>query len=446
MARTVVPSETNPARFPSILLACALAASACGSASTPSRPNVLFISIDTLRADQLGTYGCERATSPRIDAFATGAVVFEDVTASAPWTLPAMASLFTSTYTTTNGCWGYGSRLDDSFTTLTELLLAHGYDTACVVSHLFCTTRHGLQQGFVHFDDTFAYPKVDPDRARTADVIADGGIDFLERKAAVDDGRPWLLWLHFFDPHSDYMEAPGFTEHFLDPTHDALQHQLDLYDGEIAATDHEVGRVLDALEEAGLAEETIVVLVADHGEEFLEHGGTGHGATLFSEVTRIPMILRAPGIAPTRITAQVRSIDLLPTLLDLLELPTPSQAAGATLVPLFTGEPSGMRRTALIETRMSPLARLEGVREGRWKLVRPLGGAPMLYDLSEDPGETTDVAGEHPEEVLRLTETLETLLEEAHTRAEDFEHAPEEALPPSIQEQFSGLGYVGEDP
>ena len=126
-------------------------------------PNVLFLSIDTLRADHLGFYGYARPTSPHLDAFAEEAVVFDAAQASASWTLPGLASLLTSQYTSTHQCLDLGSRLSESFTTFTEHVLAAGYDTACVTSHVFTTTRHGLQQGFVQFDDSYAYPAVDPE-------------------------------------------------------------------------------------------------------------------------------------------------------------------------------------------------------------------------------------------------------------------------------------------
>src|SRR5262245_58400578 len=221
---------------------------ACGSRSTPGAPegapNVLLITIDTLRADRLGFYGYAKPTSPELDAFAAGAVVFEHAEASAPWTLPALASVMTGDIASTHNCWNYGSVLDDSFRTLPELLLAAGYDTACVVSHLFTTSRHGLPQGFVHTDDPFAYPEVDPAENITSQVIADKGIRFLDQKKDSPDEAPWFLWLHYFDPHKEYMQHPGITESLATPGASTRGAILgDVYDGEVRYTDLHVGRV-----------------------------------------------------------------------------------------------------------------------------------------------------------------------------------------------------------
>ncbi len=427
-----------------VLTSLGLGLSSCGGAeearTVPAHdgPNVLFVSIDTLRADHLGVYGYPRPTSPRIDAFARDAVVFDECRASASWTLPGMASVFTSTYTSTNRCWNLGSRLDESFTTMTEALLAEGYDTACVVSHLFCTTRHGLQQGFVHFDDSFAYPAVDPLEATTSHLISDRGIAFLEDKARVDDGRPWMLWLHYFDPHDDYMPQAGFTEAFVEEGREPTL--VDLYDGEIAYTDHHVGRVFDALAEQGLAEDTVVVLVADHGEEFGDHGGSGHGATLFREQIRVPFLVRAPGIPPGRIEAPVRTIDLMPTVLSLCGLETPAQAVGhALLGPEADLDPS---RAALSETRMNPTLELESVVTDSWKLVRDRrSGERSLYDLATDVKETVDRAGDEARQLERLTTALDELVAEAHRRSADYSFARAQ-LDPGTQEQLEDLGYA----
>jgi arylsulfatase A-like enzyme len=435
-----------------LLVACAAGVSlsipACGDAPPVAGPNVLLVSIDTLRADHLGFHGYERPTSPELDAFAETAVVFDGAQAAASWTLPGMASVLTSTYTSTHLCWTLGSRLDESFLTLTESLLAHGWDTACVVSHLFCTTRHGLQQGFVHFDDTYAYPEIDPEDAVTSEVISDRGIEFIERKAEVADGRPWFLWLHYFDPHETYVEQPGFTERFGAPDEpSALQRQIDLYDGEIAYTDHHVGRVLDALEARGLAEDTIVVLVSDHGEEFQDHGGIRHGHALYGELIRVPFVIRAPGIAPRRVADVVRTVDLMPTVLDLAGLPVPHQAVGRSLRDALEGAalPSAL---ALSEIGMNDALVLDAIVDGRMKLIRRLSeeGRLELYDLEADPLEREDLAASDPEEAARLERALDRLKLEATRKAGDFDVSPASDLSPTALEHLSALGYTGDEP
>jgi len=422
---------------------------ACGSRSTfgapEGAPNVLLITIDTLRADRLGLYGHAKPTSPELDAFASGAIVFEHAEASAPWTLPALASVMTGEISSTHNCWNYGSVLDDSFRTLPECLVAAGYDTACVVSHLFVTTRHGLQQGFVHTDDSFAYPEIDPAENVTSQVISDKGIRFLDQKKASPDRSPWCLWLHYFDPHKEYMPHAGISEGFVTPGERARGTILgDVYDGEVRYADLHVGRVLASLCELGFERDTVVVVLADHGEEFYEHGGQGHGHSVHDEVVRVPLVIRAPGIPGRRVNELVRQIDVLPTVLELVGLPRPAALPGRSLVPAMRGEPMDPVG-ALSELDIYDL-RFDSWRTAKWKLIRPgAGGTPRLYDLAADPGETTDVAPQHPDVTAALEAELERARELGRERARLFGSARELTLTPGIQGDLEALGYTGDE-
>ena len=431
------------------VLALALAAGGCdASRATDSaatgRPNLLLISIDTLRADHLGLYGYERPTSPRLDEFARSAVVFDQAQASASWTLPGLASIFTSHYSSTHGCWSYNSRLDDSFPTLTELLLAAGYDTACVASHVFVTTRHGLQQGMVHFDDSYAHPPVDPEESVTSAILSDKAIRFLEQKSDAPDGSPWFLWVHYFDPHAAYMFHEGISEAFVTPDRKGIQVAVDLYDGEIAYTDRHVGRLLDALGQTGLEDETIVVVLSDHGEEFLEHGGKRHGHSLFTELVRVPLVIRAPGIEPRRVSEIVRTVDVMPTVLELAGLPPRVDIAGASLADMMRGGTGSL--PALAEIRLNPSRMMESIVEGRMKLVRHIGddNPLFLYDIEADPGELTDIAAEHPQVVAQLRDKMESMVRDARRVAERFDVSPDLGLTPGQLEDLKNLGYLGE--
>jgi arylsulfatase A-like enzyme len=407
-------------------------------------PNVLLISIDTLRADRLGFHGYGKPTSPELDAFAAGAVVFEHAEASAPWTLPALASVMTSEVSSTHNCWNYGSVLDDSFRTLPEILLGAGYDTACVVSHLFTTTRHGLQQGVVHTDDSFAYPEHDPAESVTSQVISDKALRFLEQKAASPERVPWYLWLHYFDPHKEYVQHPGISESFVTPGERKRGSMLgDVYDGEVRYTDLHVGRVLARLGELGLERETVVVLLADHGEEFDDHGAMGHGHSVHAEVVRVPLVIRAPGFAPRRVDALARQIDVLPTLLELAGLPVPPGLAGRSLVPAMRGEALS-EVGALSELDINELY-LDSWRTPRWRLIRGRDEPPRLYDPAVDPGETRDVAAQHPGEVAALLAELERAKEAGRERAALFRVARALTLTPGIRDDLEGLGYAGEE-
>ena len=435
--------RTSPGRALAGAALGALASSACDgpvpTLAPDGAPNVLLVSIDTLRADHLGLYGYAPPTSPELDRFAETAVVFDAAQASASWTLPGLASIFSSTYTSTNGTWNFATRLDDSFTTMTEALLANGYDTACVVSHIYCTPSYGLTQGFVHIDDGLATPEVDPDLVTTSHQISDRGIEFMERKEAAPDGKPWFLWLHYFDPHGTYMPQEGYTELFTEG--DGAPNELALYDGEIAYTDHHVGRVFDALDELGLAGNTVVIVVADHGEEFFDHGGHDHGHALYAELIRVPLLIRAPGIAPRRVGEVVRTVDLFPTVMDLAGLAweTPEgrsvRAAmnGAALAP----EP------ALSEVRLNPMHEFESVIDGRYKLIRRHDPQRVqLYDLEEDPGEKVNLKGERLELLEEMTRKLDALMEEAAEKAAAFQQGVRGDLTADDVDALSKLGYV----
>ena len=451
--------RTRPGRGALTLALLAAGGAACGPVSEPARsgprpPHVLFVTIDTLRADHLGLYGYDRPTSPALDAFAETATVFDAAQSSSSWTLPSLASALTGHYTSTHRCWGFSSRLDDSFTTLTEVLLAGGYDTACVTSHVFTTTRHGLQQGFVHFDDSFAYPAVPAEKAVTSGEISDRGLAFLEQKAAVRDRQgedePWFLWLHYFDPHDEYVRHAGVTELFEDPPPaNELEVARALYDGEIRFTDGHVGRVFAALERLGFADDTVVVVLSDHGEEFGDHGQRGHGHTLFRELVRVPFLIRAPGTDPGRVASAVRTVDLMPTVLDLVGLRGPGDLPGVSLAGLMRGRSDGRDLPALAELDQWDRNALESLQEGRWKYMRrQLEGdawEERLYDLEADPGEARDVAADHPDVAAQLRQKLERMRRAARKLGEEYGRAGDLQLSGGETGSIEGLGYVGGD-
>ena len=432
---------------PPYALFVALLATACGSEPLGAwegdpPPSILFLTVDTLRADALGLYGYEKPTSPELDAFARTAVVFEQTMSSASWTLPSFASLFTSLFSSTHQCWKLFSKLDDSYVTLAELLNRHGYDTACYVSHTMLNPSQGMQQGFVHFDDAYSDPETIAELQVSSGEISDRGIRFLEQKAAANDGVPWLLWLHYFDPHSFYMEHEDITEAFLPEETNPRLHERGKYDGEIKFTDLHLGRVLRALEDLGLADDTIVVFVADHGEEFWEHGHTEHGSTLFNELVRVPLLFRVPGTEPRHVTQMVRTVDVMPTLLDYARVPVEHEIEGRSLRRLIEGAHLQLP-PALLEIQQSEDTMLRAVVRDRWKLVhRITDDTYELYDLEEDPHETRDVSAEHPEEVERLKATLRTMIEKAMELGRGYTSSGVQDMSPTELEKLKGLGYL----
>ncbi|MHC4894826.1 MAG: sulfatase, partial [Planctomycetota bacterium] len=290
-------------------ISTALALLGCSGDPLPTGPNVLLLTVDTLRADMTEPYGDAAPISPALQELAAGAVVFEEAWSGSSWTLPSLASLHTGLHSSVHGAWQFSDVLGWDFDTLAERLTAAGWDTAAVVNHVFLGRKHGLNQGFVHYDDELVEDFGKSHEAITSDTVSDRGIAWLEAKASADDGRPWFLWLHYFDPHEVYQRHDRYAPTFGDET------DLERYRGEIAWTDEHLGRVLASLETLGLAEDTVVVLTADHGEEWEEHGGLGHGHTLYGELVRVPLVIRAPGVEPARIAERVSTLDVAPTVL-----------------------------------------------------------------------------------------------------------------------------------
>jgi arylsulfatase A-like enzyme len=422
------------ALIPIVLAVAALLA--CDPAA--KRPNVLFISIDTLRADHLGTYGWKLPTSPNLDAFAAKSVVFENAQSASSWTLPSLASLMTSLQESTHRCEKDAARLDPSYTTMAEILRDSGYDTAFVASHLFLNAGHGLQQGFTRVDTRILQDEM----AITSPAITDWGVQWLEDKAAVHDHVPWCLWLHYFDPHAPYLLHEGISEKF------GTEQDVDKYDGEIAFTDQYLGRLLETFERLGFAKDTIVVIVADHGEEFGEHGHHGHGYDLHEEVVHVPFVLRVPGFAPRRVPGVVPTVDLMPTLLELCGAHSDREIEGRSLAPILRGEedPSAPKREAFSEVRWKFGDDLASLRRGPWKYIAGRRGeetVELLFDHGADPGETQNVLAQHADVAAELRIALQARLDRARALGAGYERQAISDLTPAEQERLRGLGYTG---
>jgi len=409
----------------------------CGPGQPPPR-NLLLITVDTLRPDHLGAWGYERGTSPGIDALAAGGVVFEDAYSHTSWTLPSLATLMTSLYTSSHGAWNFESKLPESVTTLAEILAEHGYHTGAVVTHVFAGRKYGMHQGFAEFDEELVVEGIRAHAQITSPRVSAKGAEWIQRRSG--DERPWFLWLHYFDPHGQYMEHPGISERF------GRAEKLDLYDGEIAFTDRAIGTLLARLDAMGHADDTVVVLTADHGEEFGEHGRTRHGKTLFEEVIRVPLVVRAPGLTPGRVVGPAPSVDLLPTLLELMGLPAPEGLSGASLLAAMQGAPLEAR-PVLSELRAMAFKDADSYRLGRWKVIREgWKKRNHLYDLEADPAELVDLSAVHPEQLERMLREMDALrgaARSASMEGRSSEQSPD--LTPDELEGLRQLGYVEEE-
>jgi len=427
-------------RAPACLaLAALLTAAGCeraapgGGAGGPR--NLLLLTVDTLRADHLGAYGYARDVSPELDALARESVRFERAQSSSSWTLPGLASVFTARYTSSHGCWYSNSRLDEDERTLAELLAARGWDTAAVASHVFLARRHGLGQGFGEYDEELVFEAGESHLAVSSPAVSDKGVAWLEARAGAAGGAPWFLWLHYFDPHHRYLAHAGVSEAF------GTEADRDLYDGEIAFTSRAIGRVLERLDGLGLADDTIVVLLADHGEEFGEHGGWMHRRTLYREVLRVPLLFRVPGIEPAVVDDVVSVVDVLPTLLELLDVAPPDGIDGRSLVPLLRGEPLEPR-PALAELRTHK-SRIDALVEGRYKLVVDrTQGAVELYDLVADPLERQNLAAREPERRAAMMGRLKAAIDRAASLGEGRTAPARVELSDEDRARLRDLGYA----
>ncbi len=421
----------------SILAFAVLAAGSCAVEQEDERRSVLFVTVDTLRADHLGLYGYERETSPALDRFADGATVFDHAVAQTSWTLGSLASLLTSRWVSSLGIRNFRSALDEEATTLAEVLRDAGYETAGIGTHVVFQEKYGLLQGIDAFDGDLVHGTyADSHRAITSKKVTDKALAWLgERRGG---GRPWFLWLHYFDPHIPYARHPGITERFGDDG-------IDRYDGEIAFTDRHLGRVLEALEQRD--ERPIVVVTADHGEEFQDHGDYEHGHTLYRELVRVPLIVSAPhlpGSRGRRVPDLVRLVDVAPTVLELAGVPADRFSAatpGRSFLPLLSGRPDDAPRPALSELRLRTDTSMDSLVSGRFKLVvRHADAVEELFDIESDPFEQNDIAEWRPGRVAGLRKLLEELLAEG-------EKAPavEIELDDDEVRALEDLGYLGAD-
>jgi arylsulfatase A-like enzyme len=423
----------SPPKTPSIrlrvalsILVCVLVFSGCAKLKkhvVPSKAkNVVLIVIDTLRSDHLGCYGYERNTTPNIDRLAEKSALFERSYSHCSWTMPSIASMFTSLHPRDHGVAEWCNPLDRKYLTLVEHLKANGYHTEAFVGHTVLKKRFGFDQGFDHYDSSIL-KKSHPHQTISSEYITDRAIKALDTRVT----QPFFMWLHYFDPHRDYYSHEGF---------EFGETEIDKYDSEIAFTDHHIGRFLDHLKSLGLYKNTIIMIVADHGEEFGEHGGKYHGPTLFEEVVHVPLIVKVPRFSRQRIKNVVIGMDLAPTLLKLLGMDVPAEFKGKAIPTARRRFVPKGDRTVVLETFHSNVAKRAIIRDG-WKLIQDLiKDNWKLYDLKNDPKEKRDLVKDRPQK----TEAIRTEL------TEFYKNPPTEAVKNKLSEEqienLKGLGYL----
>ena len=418
---------------------------ACAPAGHPERPSILLVVVDTLRRDHLGAYGYERATSHELDRLAADSVRYDAAQSSAPWTLPAVASLLTGRDAHALGIEAHASVVAEELVLLPELLRERGYVTGAIVSHTLVSARWGFDQGFDHFDDSQAKGH----RLITSPRVTEAALDFLREQRA----EPFFLLVHYFDPHYRYREHEGFRFErdapYEGPIHDRLSYRelgdlhrqigpadsvelQRLYDSEIAYTDHHIGRVLDALRELGLYDRMLIAVTADHGEEFLERGRLGHGYSLNEELVGVPLIVRFPGGEPSVVSGPVAVLDLFPTILEVAGAAVPPGLDGVSLL-----DESSPERLLFAATERGQGIR--GVRSGRFKLLHPVKGHTVLYDLEADLLEQRNLFREGGPQLRRLVAALRRYEDRLGRRREPAERL---TLTPEETERLRDLGYL----
>src|SRR3954470_10851965 len=397
-------------------------------------PNILLISIDTLRADHVGAYGYAAAQTPTLDALARRGLRFTHASTVTPLTLPAHASLMTGTFPVWHGVRDNGSfYVAEDQVTLAEALRSRGYRTGGFVGAYVLDHRWGIAQGFDRYFDNFDLSRYEMaaglDAAqRPGSEVVDQALPWL----AENHDRPFFAWVHLYDPHSPYVPPEPYRSRFPATLEGA-------YDGEIAATDAQVGRLIDFLTTSGRLANTVVVVVGDHGESLGEHGEQQHGFFVYDASVRIPLIVAGPRVPARAVPDQVRIVDVMPTILELTGVAAPSAVQGVSLMPLGRGE----RRDLLgySETWYPRYhygwSELTAVRDGRYKFI----AAPRreLYDTQADPGELHDVAASNPRVAAALERALGEMTAKLAVAATPQKPRPVE---PEVEERLRSLGYV----
>jgi choline-sulfatase len=393
--------------------------------------NLVVVTIDTLRADRLHCYGNNAIETPTLDGLAGKGAQFENAVAQTPLTPPSHASIFTGTNPNVHRVRNTGGfALNSSSLTLSKILKAQGWDTAAFVGASVLKKASGFSPGFDVYDDQMA--KSENDRVdreypeRRASVVVDHALKWLSSQS----GNPYFVWLHLYDPHEPY-DPP---EPFL------AKYRKNRYDGEVAYTDQQLGRFLEAVGRKSAPEKTLIVVLGDHGESLGDHGEFNHGVFLYDSTLRIPLLVSGPGVPRVRVTQQARTIDVLPTILDLMGGAPPAQCQGTSLTSSFARK--NVAATYSYEETVYPKmnmgwADLRGIRTEKWKYVH--APRPELYDLVHDPGEKTNVINEHPEELRELESVLQKL---GRVSGGDQERTSSTQMDSQTLDQLKSLGYL----
>ncbi len=389
-----------------------------GAGTAETRTNVILITISSLRADHTGCLGYDRATTAHLDRFAERSILFRNAFASSGWMMPAHGSLFTSLYPSTHGAIHIDKRLGADHDTLAEILAANGYYCVGFCCGPRLDAEHGFAQGFHVYDDRSVVSLLramefegaeafDINRHRTNDLINDAALSWL----ANNRHSPFFLFLHYYDNHWDYL-APEPYRSLYDPDYVGavdgtaiareplysnppseadIRHMMALYDGEVRQTDEDLGEMLAALEEKGSFENSIIIVAADHGEEFYEHGHTSHHG-VHDELIHIPLLISVPHAGSKNTEALASQVDILPTVLDYLDIAVPVPCRGKSLRPIIEGRAQSVNDFIFAEYAGGAVPDILAVRSLHYKCCATALGEVFACDLTKDPEEMNRIA------------------------------------------------------
>jgi arylsulfatase A-like enzyme len=444
------------------------------------RPNIILISIDTLRADHLGCYGYERPTSPMIDRFAKQAVKFNSTYSQSSWTLPSHMSIMTSQYPHIHKIETGRHSLADSKTTIAEVLSKAGYKTQAFISWVYVSKKYGFDHGFDQFVELLPPAhRVDSSThwSIKAQSVTDNALSWLNKEHT----EPFFLFLHYFDPHIDY-EPPAPYDTMFDQSYKGnakgtfewlhtyisgvhkepkqigkrdLQYITALYDGEIRYTDKHIGRLLEGIDNSLGLKNCLVILTSDHGEELNDHGSMeGHQWTLYQEVIHVPLLIRFPSKrhASMAVSSPVELIDIAPTILDYLQIPLPEDFQGKSLMGLMENpEIYTSDRPVFAETKRHTIK--QSIIRHPYKLIHtsPLtkgkNGMPVpenfeFYDIQKDPREQNNILTKSPLVATELAVELRSWMTSSPRLPNDQSKPAEVQLSPKEIERLRSVGYV----
>ncbi len=401
--------------------------------------NIVVFTIDTLRADHLPCYGYQGLYTPNIDRLAEEGILFKFTTAQTPLTLPSHSSIFTGTYPLYHGVRDNGGfYLDDKHDTLAEVLKSSGFATSAFVAAFVLDSRWGLNQGFDHYYDNFDLTKY---KTVSLDSVQRRGDEVLvEAMRWIDENRDskFFSWIHLYDPHMPYDPPEPYKSQYGG-------RRFGLYDGEIAYVDQLIGEFRGFLEEKGLQDKTIIVFTGDHGESLGEHKESAHGFFIYDAAIRVPLIIRFPSakLAGAVIEAQVRSVDIMPTILHMVGADIPETVQGESLLSLILGNREEDEREAYSETYWPRYhygwSELRSIRRGRYKFIDAPN--PELYDTSVDPGETENIIGKRATLANDMKRQIDALIQKYSSGG--IEEAGPKRIDSDSLEKLQALGYIG---